>query len=485
MSAVYSLTHDQLDESLTMIEQTRGDIESLVDQIKRVAGVAEQINAIARQTNLLALNATIEAARAGDAGRGFAVVAGEVKELAGQTSEATEEIAEILSTLSHHTDKLSNQSTQLADAFNAVSQSEASEPEHSYDEQSYAPEPAPIEQTPPAPAEEAPPAPAEPVSDEAPTLPGVSQEQKALVQETFAMVEPIADQAAELFYGRLFETAPELRALFKDDIAEQQRKLMAVLKIAVAGLDDPDRLVPIVQALGERHKGYGVEDSHYPIVAGALLWTLEQGLGDAYTPEVADAWAAVYGLLSSVMIEAAANAAPVEETPPAPAEEVLPAPVEETPPAPVEAVSDEAPTLPGVSQEQKAIVQETFAMIEPIADQAAELFYNRLFEVAPNFRQRFPDNMAEQQRKLMATLKIAVAGLDDPDRLIPIVQELGKRHKGYGVEDGDYATVAGALLWTLEQGLGDAYTPDVVDAWAAVYGLLSTVMIEAAASPDA
>ncbi len=484
MSATYSLTREQVDQSVSMIEQTRDDIESLVDQIKRVAGVAEQINAIARQTNLLALNATIEAARAGEAGRGFAVVAGEVKQLAGQTSEATEEIAEILSTLSHHTDKLSDQSTRLSDAFSTMTQENPDEAEYeSAPEPVYtpAPEPEVVEAVVDEPAE-----------DDAPSLPGVSREQKELVQETFAMVEPIAEQAAELFYGRLFETAPELADLFKGDMAEQQRKLMAVLKIAVAGLDDPDRLVPIVQALGERHKGYGVKAEHYPIVAGALLWTLEQGLGDVFTPETADAWAAVYGLLSSVMIEAAENAAPIEEAPQAPIEETPPAAVEDTSaaekptaaPEEAPAVSDAAPTLPGVSQDQKALVQETFAIVETIADQAAELFYDRLFEVAPNFRQRFPEDMAEQKRKLMATLKIAVAGLDDPDRLIPIVQELGKRHKGYGVEAGDYTTVAGALLWTLEQGLGEAYTPEVIDAWAAVYGLLSTVMIEAAASAD-
>ena len=134
-----------------------------------------------------------------------------------------------------------------------------------------------------------------------PELPNVTQAQKALVQESFAQVAPIADKAAELFYDRLFEIDPELRILFKGDMAEQRRKLMQTLQFAVAGLNTPDQLVPAVQELGRRHKDYGVCDADYDTVGAALLWTLEQGLGTGFTDEVRDAWTAVYGLLAGVM----------------------------------------------------------------------------------------------------------------------------------------------------------------------------------------
>ena len=124
------------------------------------------------------------------------------------------------------------------------------------------------------------------------------------VQSSFAAVAPIADQAAELFYGRLFETAPELRPLFKGDLKEQGRKLMKMLALAVNGLNDLDRLVPVVEELGRRHTGYGVKPADYTAVGNALLWTLEKGLGEKFTPDVRAAWAAVYELLSSVMIKA-------------------------------------------------------------------------------------------------------------------------------------------------------------------------------------
>ena len=325
MSAMPSMSHTQIETVRTTIENTRNEIESLTEQIGRVSGVAEQINAIARQTNLLALNATIEAARAGEAGKGFAVVAGEVKALAGQTSEATGLIADILTTLNHHTGQLSGHSATLTEAFDGKFHGEEIpdaplvepapayvEPAPQMIEDAYEPEPAPVEPAPQIVEEayepEPEPAPVEATPEQPATLPGVTQAQKVLVQETFALVEPIAEQAAELFYTRLFEIAPELKELFKGDLAEQQRKLMATLKIAVAGLDDPERLVPIVQSLGERHKGYGVVDENYDTVAQALLWTLEQGLGESFTPEVCDAWTAVYVLLASVMIEAAAGA---------------------------------------------------------------------------------------------------------------------------------------------------------------------------------
>ena len=129
----------------------------------------------------------------------------------------------------------------------------------------------------------------------------MTPDQKLLVQESFRRVAPIADTAAELFYARLFELDPSLRSLFRADIREQGRKLMQVLAVAVNGLDNLDALVPTVQALGRRHAAYGVRPEHFDTVGAALLWTLERGLGAAFTPEVRDAWAAVYELLSSVM----------------------------------------------------------------------------------------------------------------------------------------------------------------------------------------
>jgi hemoglobin-like flavoprotein len=132
--------------------------------------------------------------------------------------------------------------------------------------------------------------------------------QRLLVQKTFAQVVPIADTAASLFYGRLFEIDPALRPLFKGDLAEQGRKLMQMIGVAVNGLDRLDQIVPAVQQLGIRHAAYGVKEEHYSTVAVALLWTLEQGLGAGFTPEVKDAWTAAYTVLATTMQQAAATA---------------------------------------------------------------------------------------------------------------------------------------------------------------------------------
>ena len=132
--------------------------------------------------------------------------------------------------------------------------------------------------------------------------------QTRLVQQTFAAIVPIADRAAELFYERLFELDPSLRATFRGDLAEQRGKLIQMLAVVVRGLDDPDTLLPAVRALGARHLGYGVRDADYDAVGSALLWTLAQGLGDAFRPEVRVAWATVYGLLARTMLGGAAEA---------------------------------------------------------------------------------------------------------------------------------------------------------------------------------
>jgi len=128
-------------------------------------------------------------------------------------------------------------------------------------------------------------------------------------------VEPVADAAATLFYDKLFELDPALRPLFPfTDLREQKKKLMQTLTVAVRGLYRLDELTPALEALGRRHVGYGVQDAHYDTVGRALLWTLEQGLGPAFTPEVRDAWVETYQLVASVMQRAGGEAA-AESTP--------------------------------------------------------------------------------------------------------------------------------------------------------------------------
>ena len=130
-----------------------------------------------------------------------------------------------------------------------------------------------------------------------------------LIHASWSAVEPIAYRAATLFYYELFELDPTLERLFrKADMAKQRKVLMQTLAVVVRNLDRLDTIVPAVEALGRRHAGYGVRAEHYETVGVALLWTLGQGLGEAFDEETRDAWATAYGTLASVMIGAAETA---------------------------------------------------------------------------------------------------------------------------------------------------------------------------------
>lgn len=130
-------------------------------------------------------------------------------------------------------------------------------------------------------------------------------EEIKLVRATFAQLEPRRAQVAETFYHRLFEIAPDLKRLFETDMTDQGAKVMGAIGVAVAGLDCLDEILPQVQAMGRRHRDYGVEPAHYGVVGDAFLWTLDQALGGAFTPAVRDAWITAYGALTGVMIGAA------------------------------------------------------------------------------------------------------------------------------------------------------------------------------------
>jgi nitric oxide dioxygenase len=132
-----------------------------------------------------------------------------------------------------------------------------------------------------------------------------------------------------------------------------------------------------------------------------------------------------------------------------------------------------------MTPEQIAIVQTGFRKVAAIRDTAAHLFYERLFELDPGLRHLFHGDMEQQGQKLMMALSLVVRGLNDLERILPMVRELGRRHAGYGVDPRHYETVGAALIWTLEQGLGDDFTDDALQAWAAAYDLLSSTMIEA------
>lgn len=126
-----------------------------------------------------------------------------------------------------------------------------------------------------------------------------------LIKGSWAKVVPIREQAAELFYGKLFEMDPNVKPLFKGDMKEQGRKLMMMLNTVVTSLEKLEALVPAVQDLGKRHIQYQVKAEHYDTVGAALLWTLGAGLGDAFTDEVKAAWTKAYVTLATVMKQAA------------------------------------------------------------------------------------------------------------------------------------------------------------------------------------
>jgi hemoglobin-like flavoprotein len=141
----------------------------------------------------------------------------------------------------------------------------------------------------------------------------MSPTQAQLIRESFERIEPKAGIAALMFYQRLFALDPSLRALFRSDIEQQGEKLMQALRFAVATLDNPRELLPVLESLGRRHIYYGVQERHYATVGAALIDTLEFLLGPAFTPELKEAWSALYGYLADTMRRAAAKITLVPE----------------------------------------------------------------------------------------------------------------------------------------------------------------------------
>ena len=186
-----------------------------------------------------------------------------------------------------------------------------------------------------------------------------------LVQDSFKSVIPIQDQAAEMFYGRLFELDPSLRTMFKGDMAEQGRKLMKTLATVVRGLNNSAEITPVIRNLGARHLDFGVTDDQYDTVGAALLWTLEQGLGEAFDNDVMNAWVEAYTLVSNTMIEGA-NATRNSATAPSPTASTLPSAAT---PAPAEPAQEDSQLRERLLEEVKELREE----IERVGNVAGEI----------------------------------------------------------------------------------------------------------------
>ena len=133
----------------------------------------------------------------------------------------------------------------------------------------------------------------------------MNTEKIALVRSSWQQVLPIKDTAAQLFYGQLFELDPSLRSMFRGDMVEQGRKLMAMINTVVNSLDKLGPILGRIEELGRGHVAYGVTEAHYDTVGNALIWTLGQGLGEQFTPAVKEAWVEAYTILASTMKQAA------------------------------------------------------------------------------------------------------------------------------------------------------------------------------------
>lgn len=137
----------------------------------------------------------------------------------------------------------------------------------------------------------------------------MKEEQIKVLRKSWSQVTPLGDAAAELFYDRLFKIDPGAQSLFGGtNFSQQYRNLLQAINYVVQNVDKVDVLMPVLSGLGQRHATYGVRDEHYDSVGEALIWTLEQGLGDQWSAEVRDVWCDAYNTVSTVMKHAANDA---------------------------------------------------------------------------------------------------------------------------------------------------------------------------------
>ncbi|WP_458789336.1 globin family protein [Adonisia turfae] len=276
-----------------------------------------------------------------------------------------------------------------------------------------------------------------------------------LLEQSFELVKPKADEFIGSFYNNLFTDYPAAQPLFEhSDMAKQQQMLRGALVMVIENLRKPEVLSNALKGLGARHVKYGALPEHYPLVGNSLLKTLEQYAGDAWTSDLQEAWAGAYGAITELMLEGADYTQEEVALESAPAEEG------------------------GLNVE---LLEQSFALVAPKADDLVSTFYEHLFTDYPDARPLFEHtDMAKQKQMLKGGLVMVVENLRKPDVLSKTLKGLGARHVKYGALPVHYPLVGNSLLKTLEQYAGDAWTSDVKDAWVGAYGAITELMLEGA-----
>lgn len=274
-----------------------------------------------------------------------------------------------------------------------------------------------------------------------------------LLRTTWAKVNGDLDAVAKLFYTNMFTDNPSFpKTLFRNvDMTAQGKKLMKMVGDGVALIDQPDTLIPVLQASGVRHVAYGCTSAQYDIVGANFIKTLRMGLGADFTPEVEAAWTKYYGIAASVMLGAA-----------------------DTPAG--QALQPQADI-----RRRNWLVQESWELVTD-ADDFTKTFYGFLHGDNPQLKEtQFKGvNMDDQRKKLGTMLDAGIKLLNRPDELIPVLKACGLRHVRYGTKPADYPLVGAALLKTLRLKLGAKFTPELEKEWTRVYTLMADTMIAGA-----
>lgn len=279
-----------------------------------------------------------------------------------------------------------------------------------------------------------------------------------LLEQSFELVKPQANDFVNSFYDNLFTDYPAAKPLFAHaNMAEQSNKLLASLVFVMENLKKPGALTEALQGLGARHVRYGALPEHYPLVGNTLLKTFEQYLKDDWTPATKQAWVEAYGVITEVMLSGA---------------DYSPESVQ------LESPDPEVDPATGL---KVTLLEQSFEQIKPYANDFVASFYNNLFTDYPAAQPLFAHtNIQEQGNKLLMSLVFVIDNLRKPGALTEALQGLGARHVKYGALPEHYPLVGNTLLKTLEQYLAADWTPNVKAAWVEAYGLITEVMLTGA-----